>query len=50
VSGCDAMGLGEVGEWFGVGVSVGFWCWWESLMRMSWVCSDEEAVAVVDPT
>jgi hypothetical protein len=22
----------------------------ESLMRMSWVCSDEEAVAVVDPT
>jgi hypothetical protein len=44
------MGLGEVGEWFGVGISVGFWCWWQSLMRMSWVCSDKEAVAVVDPT
>jgi hypothetical protein len=24
------------------------WCWQESLMRMSWVCSDKEAVAVVD--
>jgi hypothetical protein len=47
---CDAMDLGEVREWFGLGVSVGFWCWWESLMRRSGVCSDEEAVAVVDPT
>jgi hypothetical protein len=44
--------LGEVKEWVGVGVvSVSGagcgWCWWEWLMRISWVYSDEEAVAVV---
>jgi len=40
-------GMGVVREWVNIGANNNFWCWWESLMRMSWVCSDEEVVAVV---
>jgi hypothetical protein len=44
---------GALSDLFGFfGVGVGFWYWlqlvqWESLMRMSWVCSDKGAVIVV---
>jgi hypothetical protein len=40
--------FGKVGERISVGIGVGFCqCWQELLTRMSWVCSDEEVVAMV---